>query len=91
MTNIHLCSIPFLTTSYTNVIDFENVDSRELWFTSKTLKTVKTNFKYDNQRAFIVINENFDKIMNTPACREFIDKYELTNKEIMDKLLIAEV
>ena len=60
-TNIHLCSIPFLSTSYTNVIDFENEDSRELWFTSKTLKTVKTNFKYDNQRAFIVINENFEE------------------------------
>ncbi len=29
----------------------------------------------------------FDKIMNTPACREFIDKYELTNKEIMDNFL----
>ena len=41
MTNIHLCSIPFLSTSYTNVIDFENADSRELWFTSKTLKTVQ--------------------------------------------------
>ena len=26
----------------------------------------------------------FDKIMNTPLCREFIDKYELTNKDIMD-------
>ena len=61
MTNIHLCSIPFLSTSYTNVIDFENADSRELWFTSKTLKTVQTNFKYDNQRAFIVINENFEE------------------------------
>ena len=61
LTNIHLCSIPFLSTSYTNVIDFENADSRELWFTSKTLKTVQTNFKYDNQRAFIVINENFEE------------------------------
>lgn len=29
----------------------------------------------------------FDKIINTPACREFIDKYELTNKEIMDNFL----
>lgn len=29
----------------------------------------------------------FDKIMNTPACRDFIDKYELTNKEIMDNFL----
>ena len=29
----------------------------------------------------------FDKIMNTPLCREFIDKYELTNKEIMDNFL----
>ena len=29
----------------------------------------------------------FDKIMSTPLCREFIDKYELTNKEIMDNFL----
>ena len=29
----------------------------------------------------------FDKIMNTPLCREFISKYELTNKEIMDNFL----
>ena len=29
----------------------------------------------------------FDKIMNTPLCREFIDKYELTNKDIMDNSL----
>lgn len=29
----------------------------------------------------------FDKIMNTSICREFIDKYELTNKEIMDNFL----
>ena len=29
----------------------------------------------------------FDKIMSTPLCREFIDKYELSNKEIMDNFL----
>ena len=29
----------------------------------------------------------FDKIMSTPLFREFIDKYELTNKEIMDNFL----
>ena len=60
MTDINLCSIPFLNLSYTNVIDFENADNRQKWFESKTLKTVKTNFKYDNQRTFIVINECFE-------------------------------
>ena len=33
------------------------------------------------------ISKIFDKIMNTPLCREFIDKYELTNKDIMDNSL----
>ena len=58
MTNIHLCSIPFLSTSYTNVIDFENADSRELWFTSKTLRTVKTNFKYDNNSIVVFLQSS---------------------------------
>ena len=60
MTDINLCSIPFLSTSYTNVIDFENATNRDEWFKSKTLKTIQTNFKYDNQRMFITINEEFN-------------------------------
>ena len=54
MTDINLCSIPFLSTSYTNVIDFENATNRDEWFKSKTLKTIQTNFKYDNQ--FVIMN-----------------------------------
>lgn len=61
MTDIYLCSIPFLNTSYANVIDFESSDSRQRWFENKTLKVVKTNFKYDNNRTYIVINENFEE------------------------------
>lgn len=60
MTDLHLCSIPYLNTSYTNVIDFENATSRINWFKSKTLKTIQSNFKYDNQRMFIIINEEFN-------------------------------
>ena len=58
MIEINLCSIPFLNTSYTNVIDFENSYSRHEWFKSKTLLKVTTNIKYDNNRSYIVINKN---------------------------------
>ncbi len=60
MTDINLCSIPFLSTSYTNVIDFENATNRDEWFKNKTIKTIQANFKYDNQRLFITINEEFN-------------------------------
>ena len=59
MKDLHLCSIPYLDTSYTNVIDFENAENREEFFINQTKKTVRTNFKYDNNRAFIVVNGNF--------------------------------
>ena len=60
MTKVYLCSIPFLNNSYNNVIDFKNSESRQNWFLDKTKKTIDTNFKYDNQRMYIVINEKFE-------------------------------
>ena len=45
MKDLHLCSIPYLDTSYTNVIDFENAENREQFFINQTKKTVRTNFK----------------------------------------------
>ena len=62
MKDLHLCSIPFLDTTYTNVIDFENAENREEFFIKQTKKTVRTNFKYDNNRAFIVVNGNFEDL-----------------------------
>ena len=62
MIEINLCSIPFLNTSYTNVIDFENSYSRHEWFKSKTLLKVNTNIKYDNNRSYIVLNKNFNEL-----------------------------
>ena len=60
MTKVYLCSIPFLNNSYNNVIDFKNSESRQNWFLDRTKKTIDTNFKYDNQRMYIVINEKFE-------------------------------
>ena len=60
MTKVYLCSIPFLNNSYNNVIDFKNSESRQNWFLDKTKKTIDTNFKYDNQRMYVVINEKFE-------------------------------
>ena len=62
MIEINLCSIPFLNTSYANVIDFENSYSRHEWFKSKTLLKVSTNIKYDNNRSYIVLNKNFNDL-----------------------------
>ena len=62
MIEINLCSIPFLNTSYANVIDFENSYNRHEWFKSKTLLKVSTNIKYDNNRSYIVLNKNFNDL-----------------------------
>ena len=62
MKDLHLCSIPYLDTSYTNVIDFENAQNREEFFIKQTKKTVRTNFKYDNNRTFITVNGNFEDL-----------------------------
>ena len=86
MKDLHLCSIPFLDTSYTNVIDFENAENREEFFINQTKKTVRTNFKYDNNRAFIVVNGNFEDLKiydylwyknNTRAWFYFITHHEM--------------
>ena len=66
MTNINLCTLPFLSVDYSNVIDFESEESRNNYFKSKTKATIEGNIKYDSARTYINLNitlgysRNFD-------------------------------
>ena len=54
MTNINLCTLPFLSVDYSNVLDFESETSRDNYFISKTKATIEGNIKYDSARTYIV-------------------------------------
>lgn len=52
---IHFCSLPFLDSSYQNVIDFQNLQSQENWFKKQTGLTLDINIKPDSIRDSITV------------------------------------
>ena len=54
--DIYLLSMPFLSMDYSNVLDFENSESRGNYFNSRIRLTVKNvNLKYDSERPYVII------------------------------------
>ena len=43
MTKINLCNIPYLSTDYSTVFDFESKASRDNYFKERTLETIEGN------------------------------------------------
>lgn len=64
MTEINLCSMPFLSIDYSNVIDFESKASRDDYFRKNTIRTIEGNIKYDNARQYINVNLNMEYVRN---------------------------
>ena len=54
--DIYLLSMPFLSMDYSNVLDFEDSESRGNYFNSRIRLTVKNvNLKYDSERPYVII------------------------------------
>ena len=54
--DIYLLSMPFLSMDYSNVLDFEDSQSRGNYFNSRIRLTVKNvNLKYDSERPYVII------------------------------------
>ena len=64
MTEINFCSIPYLSTDYSNVIDFENRIERDKFFDENTLYRLDLNMKYDGARTYINANLNLEFTRN---------------------------
>ena len=64
MTDINLCTLPFLSVDYSNVIDFESEEKRDSYFKSKTKATIVGNIKYDSARTYINANITLGYLRN---------------------------
>ena len=64
MTKINLCNIPYLSTDYSTVFDFESKASRDNYFKERTIKTIEGNIKYDNSLTYINVNLNMEYVRN---------------------------
>ena len=64
MALLHFCCMPFLSLDYSNVIDFENSDSRKAYFDSKKLLTLQGNIKNDSCRTYINVDFPFEEVKN---------------------------
>lgn len=53
---IYLCSVPFLDNSYTNVLDFDSLESQSAYFDSLATKRVKGNVISDSEREQFTLN-----------------------------------
>lgn len=63
-TKVNLMTMPFLSIDYSNVIDFENYQSRDKYFVDNTMYTIEANIKYDGLRHQITVNQNLEYIRN---------------------------
>ena len=64
MTTIHLCNEPLLSKSYNNVYDFENENSRNNYFLSRSKKLTNSNIKFDMSRTYFTVNLSYSDIKN---------------------------
>lgn len=59
---IYFCSLPFLDSSYQNVIDFSSLSSQYQYFSSQVKKQLKANVVSDSERTNITINAELSSI-----------------------------
>lgn len=91
MTEIKLISIPYLDKTYTNVIDFDSISSRESFFNSKQGLNVSSNIKYDSERIFITVNKPISELnlydylfyndISGKRFYYFIDSFEIVTQD----------
>lgn len=71
---INLCSLPFLSLDYSNVLDFSDVQSRKTYFENKTKKSIDVNIKYDAEQTFCVVP------LKVEECRNYDYLYYVDSK-----------
>jgi len=54
-TYLYLLSMPFLSTDYSNVLDFESLQSRDNYFNNYPTKIIEGNIKYDTSRTYVQV------------------------------------
>ena len=85
MIDVYLTSVPFISPTYQNVIDFGSKVSRDNWFNNKKDKVVKTNLKYDCNRTTVTVSlpieeaNDFDYLFYDSSDRRFF--YFITSVE----------
>lgn len=83
--NLNLCLLPFLDTSYKNVIDFKDKESRDRWFNNAVARVTTANIKYDCNRTSVVVTlllqeaNNFDYLFYDGPDRRYF--YFITSIE----------
>ena len=68
MTLINLCNIPFLSTDYSDVVDFSNKNQRDSFFEGYVGKRLEGNIKTDGERTYLNINVPCESLINYDYC-----------------------
>ena len=68
MTKVNFCNIPFLSTDYSNVVDFESKIQRQEYFNSYCKFSHDCNIKHDGERTYLVINVPCETLLNYDYC-----------------------
>ena len=68
MTLINLCNIPFLSTDYSDVVDFSNKNQRDSFFEGYVGKRLEGNIKTDGERTYLNINVPCETLINYDYC-----------------------
>ena len=68
MALINLCNIPFLSTDYSDVVDFSNKNQRDSFFEGYVGKRLEGNIKTDGERTYLNINVPCETLINYDYC-----------------------
>ena len=68
MALINLCNIPFLSTDYSDVVDFSNKNQRDSFFEGYVGKRLEGNIKTDGERTYLNINVSCETLINYDYC-----------------------
>ena len=68
MTLINLCNIPFLSTDYSDVVDFSSKNQRDSFFEGYVGKRLEGNIKTDGERTYLNINVPCETLINYDYC-----------------------
>lgn len=82
--NVNLMSLPNLPSDYSHVMSFETQESMYNYFSSKILKRIQTNIKYDNMRPYIILPLRYQEVRSSYDYLSYndYDQYENTNMKI---------
>lgn len=73
MTQVIFCNIPFLSTDYSNVVDFSSKEQRQSFFNEYTKFAHDCNIKYDGEQVSLTIKVPCETIIKYDYCY-FFDK-----------------